>query len=71
VLHRRVYITQTPIFFFRRRLATFAACLPSAVRVLFGKREMVRFLRADFAAFLMLRRAAARCFLLAMVNLDA
>jgi len=41
------------------------------VRVLFGKREIVRFLRAAFAAFLMLRRAAARCLLLAILNLDA
>jgi len=53
-----------------RRFATLAACLPSAVRVFFGKREIVRFLRAAFAAFLMLRRAAALCFLLAMINLD-
>jgi len=70
-LHRRIEITQSPIFFLRlRRFATLAACLPSAVRVFFGKREIVRFLRAAFAAFLMLRRAAALCFLLAMINLD-
>jgi hypothetical protein len=31
----------------------------------------VRFFRAAFAAFLTLRRAAARCFLLAMVSLFA
>jgi hypothetical protein len=43
--------------------------LPKAVRVLFGNREIVRFLRAAFAAFPMFRRAAARCRLLAMVNL--
>jgi hypothetical protein len=46
-----------------------AACLPSAVRVFFGSLEIVRFLRAAFAAFLMLRRAAERCLALAMVIL--
>ena len=70
-MHRRVETTQAPIFFLRRRLAILAPCLPKAVRVRLGRREIVRFLRADFAAFLMLRRAAARCLLLAMVNLDA
>ena len=62
---------QSPIFFLRRLFATLAACLPSAVRVRFGSLEIVRFFRAAFVAFLMLRRAAARCFLLAMVSLFA
>ena len=70
-VHRlyRTLLGQSPIFFLRRRFAIFAPCLPSAVRVLFGNREIVRFLRADLAAFLMLRRAAVRCRLLAMVIL--
>ena len=59
---------QRPIFFLRRFFATFAACFPSAVRVFFGSLEIVRFLRAAFAAFLMLRPAAARCFALAMLS---
>jgi hypothetical protein len=41
--------------------------LPSAVRVFFGSREMVRFPFAAFAAFLMFRRAAAICFRLAIM----
>jgi hypothetical protein len=50
----------------RRCRATFAACLPNAVRVRFGKCAMVRFLLAAAAAFLMFLRAAARCLVLAM-----
>jgi len=42
-------------------LATFAACLPNAVRVRFGSLEIVRLRRAAFAAFLTFRRAAALC----------
>jgi glucose/arabinose dehydrogenase len=45
---------------------TLFACFPSAVRVFFGSREIVLFLRAAAAAFLMLRRAATLCFELAM-----
>jgi hypothetical protein len=45
--------------------------LPSAVRVLFGSLEIVRFFRAAFAAFLTFRRAAARCLALAIVSLFA
>ena len=41
--------------------ATFAACLPSAVRVRLGRCAMVRFLLATAAAFLIFLRAAARC----------
>ena len=48
--------------------ATFAACFPSAVRVRFGKWAMVRLRFAAAAAFLILRRAAARCFELAMMR---
>jgi hypothetical protein len=40
---------------------TLFACFPSAVRVFFGSLEMVLFLRAAPAAFLMFRRAAALC----------
>jgi hypothetical protein len=47
--------------YFRLRLATFAACLPNAVRVRFGSFDIVRFRFAAAAAFLILRRAAARC----------
>jgi hypothetical protein len=43
------------------RFATFAACFPSAVRVLFGSFDIVRLRLAAFAAFLMFRRAAALC----------
>ena len=42
------------------RFATFAACLPSAVRVRLGKCAIVRWRFAAAAAFLMFRRAAAR-----------
>jgi hypothetical protein len=45
------------------------ACLPSAVRVFFGNREIVRFLLAAFAALPMFRRAAALCLRLAIVSL--
>jgi hypothetical protein len=44
----------------RRALATFDACLPSAVRVRFDRREIVRLRFAAPAAFLMFRRAAVR-----------
>ncbi|OLD46987.1 MAG: hypothetical protein AUG04_00680 [Deltaproteobacteria bacterium 13_1_20CM_2_69_21] len=37
------------------------ACFPNAVRVFFGILEIVLFLRAALAAFLMFRRAAVRC----------
>jgi hypothetical protein len=45
---------------------TLFACFPSAVRTLFGRREIVFFLRAARAAFLMFRRAAAFCLEVAM-----
>jgi hypothetical protein len=45
------------LFFWR---AIFAACLPRAVRVLFGRCAIVLLRRAAAAAFLMLRRAADR-----------
>lgn len=48
-------------------LATFTACLPNAVRVDLGKRAMARLLRTAAAAFLILRRAAAFCFVLAII----
>jgi hypothetical protein len=48
------------------RFATFAPCLPRAVRVFFGSFAMVRLRFAALAAFLMLRRAAARCFVVAL-----
>ena len=51
----------------RFRLAAFAPSLPSAVLVLFGRFATVRFRFAAAAAFLMLRRAAIRCFDDAMV----
>src|SRR5438445_1776672 len=44
------------------RRAAFAPSFPSAVRVFFGRCAIVRLRRAAAAAFLMLRRAAARCF---------
>jgi hypothetical protein len=44
----------------RRLLATLDACLPSAVRVRFGSRAIVRLRLAAPAAFLMFRRAAVR-----------
>ena len=53
----------------RTRFATFAPCFPSAVRVFLDKCEMVFFLFAAAAAFLMFLRAAARCFVLAMMSL--
>jgi hypothetical protein len=48
----------------RLRRAAFAPSLPSALRVLLGSRDIVRFRFATPAAFLMLRRAAAVCFAL-------
>ncbi|HZU31909.1 MAG TPA: hypothetical protein VFB79_12390, partial [Candidatus Angelobacter sp.] len=48
-------------------LATLAACLPKAVLVFLGKWAIVRFFLAATAAFLMLRRAAARCFSLGII----
>lgn len=50
-----------------RDFATFAACLPNAVRVFFGSLLIVFFALAAFAALPMLRRAAAFCFAVAMV----
>jgi hypothetical protein len=47
--------------YLRLRFATFAACFPNAVRVRFGSFDIVRLRRAAPAAFLMFRRAAARC----------
>jgi hypothetical protein len=49
-------------FFF----AALAPCLPSAVLVFFGNLEMVFFLVAARAAFLMFLRAAAFCFAVAI-----
>src|SRR5947199_3094135 len=46
---------------------TLFACLPSAVRVFFGRCVIVFFFFAAPAAFLMFWRAAVRCFSLAMV----
>ena len=43
-----------------------AACLPSAVRVDFGRCAIVRFLLATRAAFLMFHFAARLCFIVAM-----
>lgn len=43
-------------------LATEDACLPNAVRTDFGRCEIVRFLFAAAAAFLMFFRAALFCF---------
>ena len=45
----------------RVRLALLAPCLPNAVLVRLGRWAMVRLRVAAFAAFLILRRAAARC----------
>jgi hypothetical protein len=50
--------------YFPRR-ATFAACLPRALRVFAGSLLIVRFLFAAAAAFATFRRAAAFCFELA------
>jgi len=47
-------------------LATFAACLPNAVRTAFGKCAIVRFFFAAAAAFLMFFFAAVRCRVLAI-----
>lgn len=48
---------------YRRFLrVAFAPCLPSAVRVFFGKCEIVRFFFATFAAFFIFFRAVERCF---------
>jgi hypothetical protein len=47
-------------------LFTLFACLPRAVRVRLGRREIVFFLRAATAAFLMFRLAADFCLVLAM-----
>jgi hypothetical protein len=49
----------------RFRLAILAPCFPSAVRVFFGSREIVFFVLAALAAFLMFLRAAAFCFVVA------
>jgi hypothetical protein len=49
------------------RRATLAPCLPSAVRVRFGRLEIVRLRWAAEAAFLTLRRAADFCLDVAMV----
>jgi hypothetical protein len=49
-----------------QELRTLAACLPSAVRVDFGRCAIVRFLLAARAAFLMFRFAARLCFIVAM-----
>jgi hypothetical protein len=50
------------------RFAAFAPSFPSAVRVRFGSFAIVRFFFAARAAFLMFRRAAARCFEDAIAN---
>ena len=63
--HRADYFPRARFFCF----ATFAPCLPSAVRVARGSFEIVFFARAAFAAFLMFLRAAAFCFAVAMVSL--
>jgi hypothetical protein len=52
----------------RLRLAAFAPSLPSAVRVFFGSFEMVFFLFAARAAFLMFFRAADFCLELAIFS---
>ena len=49
-----------------QELRTLAACLPSAVRVDFGRCAIVRFLLAARAAFLMFHFAARLCFIVAM-----
>jgi len=61
--------TRPPAYLRRARFcfATFAPCLPSAVRVARGSFEIVFLERAAFAAFLMFLRAAAFCFAVAMV----
>jgi hypothetical protein len=59
----------TPLYAARFSLLTFAACLPNAIRVFFGKCAIVLFLFAAAAAFLVFRLAAARCFALAMAYL--
>jgi len=51
-------------------LAIFEACFPRAVLVRFGNRAIVRARLAAAAAFLILRRAAIRCFDDAMVLLS-
>jgi hypothetical protein len=43
------------------RRAAFAACLPNASRVFLGSREIVRFLLAALAAFLIFFLAARLC----------
>jgi hypothetical protein len=48
------------------RFATLLACLPSAVRVDFGRWAIVRFFFAAAAAFLMFLPAAERCLAVAM-----
>src|SRR3954470_2210736 len=53
-----------PVFFFC--LATFAPCLPSAVRVFFGRCLIVFFRLAADAAFFMFFLAAAFCLVVAM-----
>src|SRR4051794_16606350 len=49
--------------------ATFAPCLPSAVRTLAGSFEIVFFFLAAAAAFFTFFRAAMRCFVLDMGEL--
>ena len=51
----------------RFRRAVLAPCLPKAVRVRLGRCAIVRFRFAVAAAFLMLRRAAVRCFAVPMI----
>jgi hypothetical protein len=53
----------------RLRAAAFAPSFPSAVRVFFGRREIVFFRLAALAAFLMFLRAAAFCFVVAIADL--
>ena len=45
---------------------TLLACLPNAVRVFFGRFEIVRLRLAVDVAFLMFRRAAAFCLVVAI-----
>jgi hypothetical protein len=49
------------------RLAAFAACLPRAVRVFFGRRVMVRFRFAALAALPIFLLAAAFCLAVAII----
>jgi hypothetical protein len=56
-----ITLCRKKIVFYYRDFLTFAACLPKAVRVFFGKRFKVCFRFAALAAFLMFFRAALRC----------